>query len=302
MRRSVHARRSRTGFSLVELLVVIAILAILLGLLLPAVQQVRVAGVRMQCRNNLRQMGVALHHYHEAKGSFPEGVHQGGDAYFYWSWMAMLLPYIDQQNTWNIAEKHGSTVSNYVWGYPQNPGFGTLVKVWSCAADPRTLVTTDAYGLTIAFTAVLGNAGTDAASADGILFHNSQVKISQISDGASNTLMVGERPPSKDFWFGWWFAGAGYIDPFVGQTGVGDVTMVTRGSAYASSIGCPTTSIGLRPGTIQDNCNQTHYWSMHNGGGNFLFADGSVKFLTHAADKVLPALGTRAGGEVDLDY
>lgn len=300
---TTFARRGRNGFTLVEVLVVIAIIAILIGLLLPAVQKIRESARKTQCQNNLHQMGIALHDYHSANNVFPEGVHTPYDAHYYWSWMAMLLPYVEQQNVWNEGQNFAETVNYYVWGNPQNPAFGELVRIWECPADYRTLVTYDQVtGLTIAFTAFLGNAGTDAVSMDGILFQNSQISAQMILDGTSHTLMVGERPPSKDFWYGWWFAGAGYPDPSVGQMGLGDVTMGTRATAYCSNTmfgySCPSTDVGLQPGSINDDCAQMHYWSMHPGGSNFLFADGSARFLMYSADSILPALGTRAGGEV----
>src|ERR1700722_4629029 len=95
--------KSRIGFSLVELFVVIAIIAILIALLLPGVQQVRAAAGRTYCQNNLKQVGIALHSYHDAQGAFPAGVETTpwNTTHFYWSWMAKLLPYVEQQNLWN---------------------------------------------------------------------------------------------------------------------------------------------------------------------------------------------------------
>lgn len=296
---------TRRGFTLIEVLVVIAIIAVLIGLLLPAVQKVRAVAARTQCQNSLHQMGVALHSYHNDNLSFPNGAAVSGTTYWYWSWMAFLLPYVEQQNVYAEGQNFALNVSTNVWGTPQNPAFGQLVRLWECPADGRTLVTVDEYGLTIAFTAFLGNAGTDAEYSDGVLFQDSQVTVAQITDGTSSTLMIGERPPSTDFWFGWWFAGAGYVNPTVGQVGLGDVTMGTRATGYVqyleSDYGCATANVGFVPGKISNNCDQTHYWSLHDLGGNFLFCDGSAKFLTYQANSVLPALGTRAGGEVYAD-
>jgi prepilin-type N-terminal cleavage/methylation domain-containing protein/prepilin-type processing-associated H-X9-DG protein len=322
MQHFAHQPKLRSGFTLIEILVVIAIIALLIALLLPAVQQVRAAAIRTMCQNNLKQIGIALHNYHDNNGVFPEGAHTTpypdpdpwisnkifDDPHCFWSWMAVLLPFVEQQSLLDQANDFGQTTP-YPWGDPQNPAFGTLVKTWECAADGRTLVTVDAYGYTIAFTAVLGNAGTDNGYHDGVLFENSKVALNDITDGSSNTLMVGERPPSTDFWYGWWFAGAGYpVYPFyMGSTGLGDVTMGTRAVGYVDSLNmsdnlnCSESNVGLVPGTIQNNCDQTHYFSMHTGGANFLFCDGSVKFLTYGANSVLPALGTRAGGEVVAD-
>src|SRR5262249_48050655 len=122
------------------------------------------------------------------------------------------------------------------------------------------------------------------------------------TDGTSNTLMVGERPPSSDFWFGWWFAGGGFDGG-----GVGDVVLGARDTEYARGVEtCPwpeyglckgKTKVGLHPGSMTNVCDQTHFWSLHAGGANFLMADGSVHFLDYQADTILPALATRNRGE-----
>src|ERR1700683_2124991 len=100
---------SRRGFTLIELLVVIAIIAILIGLLVPAVQKVREAAARTQCQNNLHQIGVALHGYHGDYHKFPGGSHSIEDNYWYWSWMAKIMPYIEQGNLFNEATHYAQT-------------------------------------------------------------------------------------------------------------------------------------------------------------------------------------------------
>jgi prepilin-type N-terminal cleavage/methylation domain-containing protein/prepilin-type processing-associated H-X9-DG protein len=286
----------RVGFTLLELLIVIAIIAVLIGLLLPAVQKVRMAAVRAQCQNNLHQIGLALHSYQDENQSFPAGSRVSDPTYTYWSWMASLLPYVEQQSLWNEAQTFAMTVSNNGLGSPQNPALGQPVRTWECPADARSSTTYQNWGLTVAFTSVLGNAGTDVQSLDGVLFQDSHVSSTQILDGASNTLMAGERPPSADLYWGWWFCGEGYC-----RLGLADVTMGTRSAGYVQyleqSSECASANVGFVPGVVTNNCDQSHYWSMHDGGGNFLFADGSARFLTYQANSILPALGTRAGGE-----
>jgi prepilin-type processing-associated H-X9-DG protein len=105
--------------------------------------------------------------------------------------------------------------------------------------------------------------------------------------------MVGERPPSQDLYYGWWFAGAGWDG-----SGVGDVLLGARSYGYAASLGCSANMVGFQPGNINNPCDQVHWWSNHTNGGNFLYGDGSVHFLTYTANTVLPQLCSRNGGEV----
>jgi prepilin-type N-terminal cleavage/methylation domain-containing protein/prepilin-type processing-associated H-X9-DG protein len=301
----------RKGFTLIELLVVIAIIAILIGLLVPAVQKVREAAARLQCQNNLHQLGLALHNYHDSNGKLPQGVNQTYP-YQYWSWMAQVLPYVEQGNLYTKADSWARTGTGsypwWPWGdfwnnpetSPPNPALGVVLKSWRCPSDLRPLVNQDtadwpylAGGTPIAFTDYLGVSGTGNGSNDGILFTQSNVLLTAISDGTSNTALVGERPPSSDLEYGWWFAGAGYDG-----NGIGDVVLGARETGYASALGCPASKVGLQPGVATNSCDQVHFWSFHPSGANFLMADGSAHLVNYGGNAVLPQACTRAGGEV----
>jgi prepilin-type processing-associated H-X9-DG protein len=226
--------------------------------------------------------------------------------------MAQIMPYVEQDNLYNEAYDWSSSDSKYPgqfrfwpWGAfwltpptPPNPALGVLVKTWTCPADSRTLqasFVSDPFDFKVAFTAYEGVSGTNGSKQDGILYYMSNVRIIDIvnGDGTANTLMVGERPPSADLDFGWWFAGGGYDN-----LGTGDVVLGSRDYAYADSLGCDHRYVAFQQGKVTEPCDQVHFWSLHSGGANFLFGDAHVQFLSYSADRVLPALATKAGGEV----
>jgi prepilin-type N-terminal cleavage/methylation domain-containing protein len=333
-------RTRRSAFTLIELLVVIAIIAVLIGLLLPAVQKVRDAAARTRCQNNLKQLGLALHAYHDATGSFPVALQPVfRPTYFppsfyplYWSWMAMVLPYYEQSNLYRQADDWARNHNAYPWGRSTasygplfsvdlpNPALSTPMAIFNCPMEPRSTVDNNApvtgVHAPIAFTGYLGISGTRGTTnppRDGIFGRPNNgsgpqptVRIGDITDGTSNTLMVGERPFSQDLNMGWWFAGWGYEG-----SGSMDVVMGSReveGTANLSNyagqlVTCPKSNVGLKPGDIIDTCHGSHFWSYHTGGSNFLNADGSVRFLSYSIDPddsptaLFVALCTRNGGE-----
>lgn len=294
----------QSGFTLIELLVVMAVIAILIGLLLPAVQSARDSARKAQCINNLKQIGLALHQYDSAQKVFPPGYisnfdTQGNDTGPGWGWASMLLPYVEQSAVFasinfnlsiEIPQNQTSrlvtfknflcpsdTVASSWWAYKRDPGGVPTQQI--CQVGPSNYA--GMYG-TI-------DPGIDG---DGIFFRNSNIGIREITDGTSLTIAAGERSHK------------------LGEaTWVGSVTNTILYPSNNDGVGYPRTesapgmvlghSGGRRgPGDPMGEVNQFH--SLHYGGGViFLFADGHCNFLKTTMDnKIYKALSTRAGQEV----
>ncbi len=303
--------RSRTAFTLIELLVVIAIIGVLIGLLLPAVQKVREAANRAKCANNLKQIGLGLHNYHDAYDIFPAGAainfkvpptQCAGDCRGNSMW-TVLLPYIEQDNLYKQVDLVAG------WGKDavlNNTLAKIPIEVYTCPSDGRFGDCTNRrnyFGCAGGKTP-LGHGWRGDTYVDGIFTVNMPKRITDITDGSSNTFAVGEgNLPS--LYAG--NCGTGYGNPNVG--GFPDW-------AYGSSCLLPDCmnsnestagdlkftrnpiNVDIRPIAADEN-NDVPFSSSHPGGCNFLFADGHGAFISQSiALTTYQWLSTCAGGEV----
>jgi prepilin-type processing-associated H-X9-DG protein len=206
-------------------------------------------------------------------------------------WSARILSFLEHEELWRQSLRAYQQTLEFR-ADPPHP-IRTVLPVYTCPADGRTLANADAMGVTVALAEYLGSAGTNLFRQDGVLYLDSRVTLHDVTDGASNTLLVGERPPSAGNVLGWWYAGMGQ-----NRDGSADLHLgVRERNVYERIPDCPPGPYAFRAGRVDQMCDLFHFWSPHPGGAHFLFCDGSVRFLAYSADPLLPALATRAGGE-----
>ncbi len=284
----IRSRSRAAGFTLIELLVVIAIIAILIGLLLPAVQKVREAAARLRCKNNLKQVGLALHNYHDRSASLPPGYASsvsstGTEAGPGWGWATFLLPDLEQDNVFRQIDLHSAIASS--------PVRTQALKVFLCPSDsdiePFMAAGTTA---TVAHANYVGVFGTNEVepnpgTGNGTFFRNSRIRFGDITDGLSNTYVVGER--SSDIAFATW-TGA-----------VPGARVPLRRDPLQNEANA---FLVLGRGDHQPNAPQSHvddFYSRHIQGLNCLFGDGSVQSIGNGMNPAVWAgIQTRAGGEL----
>ena len=274
----------RQAFTLIELLVVIAIIAILIGLLLPAVQKVRDAAARTKCSNNLRQIGIGLHSYHDAEGKLPPASSSAVNL----GYVVHILPYIEQSPLYDLIDRTKSfnTAPN-----TNTQVLEARVPVYLCSSGVQQTAQSAPNGATLHYVAVMGPKGGTYSvtnggdtqggySNHGILTVNSRTQLASIQDGSSNTLMVGELSWNKANCYRIWTRGWDTSAIASGKNVVGNMNT----TPYVSAAGF----------------NDVGFGSDHNGGrgGNFLLGDASVRWVNSDIPLAnFQAAASKDGGE-----
>jgi len=325
----------RKGFTLIELLVVIAIIAVLVGLLVPAVQKVREAANRMSCSNNLKQLGISMHNYHDTNGFFPAAMYDmvatGNPSGTNHSWRAFTLDYIEQGNVGKMYDR------NQHWFSAVNlPAVTSKIKTFRCPSAPegstvnqvlkagvrpamafggalgktdydtlngvKAYVYASLYGLPYSGTA--SNAAYDGITRS-IMQKNVPTNMAAISDGTSNTMFITENSCRPDI-----YVKGVLLYPYNPSSGVGN----NEGVCWADSEGPFSVDLSddngnIPPKNVLSNINvfnkimnvtnQNEVYSFHSNGSNACYGDGSVKFVSSTINpKTFAAMVTRQGGEV----
>lgn len=285
-------KNHRPAFTLIELLVVIAIIAILIALLLPAVQQAREAARRTQCRSNLKQIGLALHNYHDTHNVFPPGAIGGRGT----GWSAFLLPFLDQAPLYNSIG--WNEADDWDEAGPNRKACETVIPIFRCPSAPVVTSGDDAGISNRVPSTYLGCQGANATDSllggggvpivfAGVLFNNSAIRFRDVTDGTTNTMAIGESVPGPPWSQNGGFAGDHW---YIGSPDI-DAGNTGDGSDFSEFLGTTAHQINAD--------RENAFSSAHEGGANLLLTDGAVRFLSESVNAdIRRALGTRSRGEL----
>jgi prepilin-type N-terminal cleavage/methylation domain-containing protein/prepilin-type processing-associated H-X9-DG protein len=313
------SRAARSGFTLIELLVVIAIVAILIGLLLPAVQKIREAASRLKCQNNLKQLGLAMHNYHDAYGTLPDG----GIDHFSGNWQVTILPFIEQNNLYVLYQGYG-TAQSVIRAANITNVTSKQLTLCTCPSDTPAVTAGTTYDKCSYhnYTVNYGNTAVGDATGDTVMDvqptwngyiyggapfrFNQPQRITDVTDGTSNTLLLAEVIQGQGMdvrGYTWWGDAGGFVTSLLPNDPAGDYVNHTwcnpnppNPPAQARTCGSFTTTAGVQVRAFAAR-------SRHTGGVNVALCDGSVRFVSNSINALTwQYLGTSQGGEVLGDY
>lgn len=307
---------SHRGFTLVELLVTIAIIGLLIALLLPAVMAAREAARRLRCANNLKQIGLALHNYHDSAKRFPYGWDNRGTG-----WSLHILPFVEFGSLYDSIHFQESGPGNWGSGSTNQAACETVIPVFRCPSMP-VAEHVDYNGIARRVPASYrGNAGSEASSDDtstiviagskslenlwlnGLFYACSRVGFRDIVDGSSSTILVGESYTDPDFVkdgqaMDFWYIGSPQADPCRCNGGSGG----TEFSEFVGTTLAPMNAYLNQPG-LDGRLMELSFGSYHSGGAQFAMCDGNVRFIADTIDsQVYLGLGSRNGGEIVSEF
>ncbi|MBM4076410.1 MAG: DUF1559 domain-containing protein [Planctomycetes bacterium] len=295
----MRSKHHRFGYTLIEVLIVVAIISVIVSILLPAVQRSREAARRVQCRNNLKQLGIALHSYHDTHSTFPMGYHWPLGT----GWTYHILPFIEQGPLFSsFAVNTPSTWTSSIWrdGAPE-AALKVPIPLFRCPSSTSPTALNNVNGISVRIpcdylACASGNRTTDSSTSvngvgaeglDGLFFRISRVRITHINDGTSNTIALGEtfyESPEVDHW------AIGSDD--LGRRGIPDTS---DASEFLGSLGV---DLNLFDDQSSRDAIEISFKSKHPGGVHLLLADGTVRFVSeNISSYVRKALGTRNGKE-----
>ena len=314
-------KSQQKGFTLIELLVVIAIIGVLIGLLLPAVQKVRESAARLQCTNNLKQIGLAMMNYESTYNRFPAGyldnmttnrpnsaATSNPDPITGWGWGTLILPYLEQESLYKSININSIAMNNT---YAGTIAFRkTVIKSFLCTSDDTGLNTFTISGTggnfelaKSSYAGVNGQAELadfDTAFGLGMFLRGRGVSIAEVTDGLSNTLFVGERSSKSAKQAVGTLPG---VCTWVGALPGGDLDGETSALYILGWTGNSSSPAKPNMPEPDGSFHAESFTSRHSGGVNFLFGDGSVRFITDSIDgQTWVKLGTRQGGETTNGY
>ncbi len=306
---NLYQKNIKSGFTFIELVISIGIIGLLISITLPAVQLARRGSDLLSCKNAAKELALALHNFHATYNCFPSSTGSGHPGNIKGiSWLVLILPYCGQEELWfHTIQANQIQPLNNPFSVPQDPPHivkSSVVNGFICPADSRLkfpIITNS--NIKSSFCSYVGFDGvrSDASNGFGSYYQASVFgsdfgsKISDMTDGASNTLLFGERPPPASFQAGQW-----YSMLIEERFGGPNTTLHIPQPPFVKGDPCSgaNSNQSLGPGILENPCDRFHFWSLHEGGANFAAVDGSVRFINYSNKRIIPIMATISGGEI----